>query len=32
VRALDRYIRVRSQRQDAHLSSLWLGIRGPMTP
>jgi site-specific recombinase XerD len=32
VRALDRYIRVRSQRRDAYLSNLWLGIKGPMTP
>jgi site-specific recombinase XerC len=32
VKALDRYIRVRSRREDAHLLSLWLGIKGPMTP
>lgn len=32
VRALDRYIRVRAQRQDAYLPNLWLGIKSPMTP
>jgi site-specific recombinase XerD len=32
VRALDRYIRVRGQRRDSYLPSLWLGTRGPMTP
>ncbi len=32
VRSLDRYIRVRSQRRDAYLPSLWLGNKGPMTP
>jgi len=31
VRALDRYIRARSQRRDAYLPSLWLGNKGPMT-
>lgn len=32
VRALDRYIRARSQRRDSYLPSLWLGNKGPMTP
>jgi len=32
VRALDRYIRVRAQRRDAHLPQLWLGVKGPLTP
>ena len=31
VRALDRYIRIRAQRYDAHLPNLWLGIKGPLT-
>ena len=28
VRALDRYLRLRSQRRDAELPWLWLGIKG----
>lgn len=32
ARDLDRYLRVRQQRQDASLAALWLGKRGPMTP
>ena len=32
VRALDRYIRARSQHRDAFLTNMWLGVRGPMTP
>ena len=31
VRALDRYLRKRQQRQDSHLPWLWLGIKGRMT-
>jgi site-specific recombinase XerD len=32
VRALDRYLRVRAQHREAHLGTLWLGIKGAMTP
>ncbi len=32
VRSLDRYIRMRAQRHDAHSTNLWLGIKGPLTP
>ena len=32
ARDLDRYLRVRQQRPDASLPSLWLGKHGPMTP
>lgn len=32
VRALDRYIRRRAQHREAHLTYLWLGIKGPLTP
>ncbi|MFQ6026628.1 MAG: tyrosine-type recombinase/integrase [Dehalococcoidia bacterium] len=32
VRALDRYLRRRAQHKEAQLTSLWLGIKGPMTP
>ena len=32
VRALDRYIRARTQHRDAFLANMWLGVRGPMTP
>ncbi|MFH1560070.1 MAG: tyrosine-type recombinase/integrase [Chloroflexota bacterium] len=31
IRSLDRYVRVRQKRQDAHLPCLWLGIKGKMT-
>ena len=31
VKALDRYLRARAQRPDAHLAELWLGKYGPMT-
>ena len=32
VRALDRYLRKRSQHKDSDLPLLWLGIKGKMTP
>lgn len=31
AQALDRYLRVRSKREDAHLPSLWLGRKGALT-
>lgn len=31
VRALDRYVRARAQRHNAHLPYLWLGTKGQMT-
>jgi site-specific recombinase XerD len=31
-RAMDRYLRIRRGHQDAELTALWLGLRGPMTP
>jgi site-specific recombinase XerC len=31
-RAMDRYLRVRRGHQDAELSAVWLGLRGPITP
>ena len=32
VRALDRYLRRRTQHRDSALPQLWLGNRGPLTP
>ena len=32
MRALDRYLRKRSQHKDSDLPFLWLGIKGKMTP
>jgi site-specific recombinase XerD len=29
--ALDRYLRLRARRPDAHRAELWLGLKGPMT-
>ena len=31
VRALDRYLRLRAARREAHLPDLWLGIKGKLT-
>ena len=31
VAALDRYLRARAKRKDAHRPELWLGARGPLT-
>lgn len=31
IRAIDRYLRVRQKRQDAHLPWLWIGLKGKMT-
>jgi integrase/recombinase XerD len=32
ARAIDRFLRERARHQDARTPTLWLGLRGPMTP